>query len=957
MKTRSMYLGVLTAALLASSAGAQPRLISTPSKGVQSISNADGAGTYVLAGSFSTVFRQTWNGATNTLTESPVGAASSQGGYVSADGTIIATQSANAAPGQLSGFNNNGAISPPYSATPALTPVLLSNTALVSSTWNSTTNTFLRATSWPANPAVRTFGPGISGAINTPFGMSSTGRYVVGQTYVSTYNNNAAAPGTTINTTNTYFRPYVWDTQTGVGTFLPTPFRTSTQTWRARSGQAYDVSTDGTVVIGSQEHNVSSLAAPDPDAARIIVWRWNGTEYVNSFLPGNQDINGNIQTASTGPNQWYMNDAGTKITGKSLNVAGESWISQWNWNAGTQTWDGPVQLFRDGQLSAPASWLTTGLINFGTISGLSITGVTEDGNTVVGFVTYFGDGLPQRGGFIWKQSDGLVRDWYDYLVSLNVANIGPTQNWGPVGEGAAPNTDFTRGQPALGYPTAISRDGALIAGFHTANQMIIGAQPWILDSTTTGCVPPSISTNPTAAISISNCTSAFGAIFNVSAFGTPPFTYQWYKNGVALVDGPQTTGGTITGATTLQARLLTPKPGDAGTYYCIVTGGCGTAQTTNTVVSVDAATGTAIANDICDTAIQVGEGTFTFSPCGAYVMDPVAGAPSCLPLGGVYSSDVWYKYVPTISGFARIETCGANYDTIVSVFSDCSGGELECNDDYLTGPSTSCTSSRSRVARFAVTSGVPVWVRIVAKATTPGTTGSVRILAAPAAAPNDNCGSPTPAVLGSNSFDLTEASADPLVVTCNTATAARDTWYSWTAPQTGLLRVSTCGGTTLNTVLSIHPQCFDLALACNDTAVAGDCATGTSSQASISNFETTAGASYLIRLAGNSNSAVGLGTFTLTFRQDRCNPADIANDDGATPLPPAAGGARLTNNGVTEGDYNVFFANYFEAFAVCDIANDDNSPLPPFGPLTTNNGVTEADYNLFFSIFFDGCAL
>ncbi len=97
----------------------------------------------------------------------------------------------------------------------------------------------------------------------------------------------------------------------------------------------------------------------------------------------------------------------------------------------------------------------------------------------------------------------------------------------------------------------------------------------------------------------------------------------------------------------------------------------------------------------------------------------------------------------------------------------------------------------------------------------------------------------------------------------------------------------------------------------------------------------------------------------------RCNAVDIAYDNG-DPLPrpaiPGDGGTPEipgdfggTNNGVTEGDYNLFFGNFFEAGVVCDIANDDGSALPPFGTLTTNNGVTEADYNLFFSIFFDGC--
>ncbi len=101
----------------------------------------------------------------------------------------------------------------------------------------------------------------------------------------------------------------------------------------------------------------------------------------------------------------------------------------------------------------------------------------------------------------------------------------------------------------------------------------------------------------------------------------------------------------------------------------------------------------------------------------------------------------------------------------------------------------------------------------------------------------------------------------------------------------------------------------------------------------------------------------------------RCNAADIAYDDGnfipraeivdgSNGTPAIPGPTNLGNNGVTEADYNVFFANYFEAFPVCDIANDDGTTrLPPPPPNTvSNNGVTEGDYNLFFSIFFDGCA-
>ncbi len=84
-----------------------------------------------------------------------------------------------------------------------------------------------------------------------------------------------------------------------------------------------------------------------------------------------------------------------------------------------------------------------------------------------------------------------------------------------------------------------------------------------------------------------------------------------------------------------------------------------------------------------------------------------------------------------------------------------------------------------------------------------------------------------------------------------------------------------------------------------------------------------------------------------------CSPADIATDDG---IPLISATAQSSNNGVTEGDYNAFFAGFFDALLYCDIANDEGSPRPPFGTQQSNNGVTEGDYNLFFSLFFDGCA-
>ncbi|CAN5822590.1 hypothetical protein BH11PLA1_BH11PLA1_00390 [soil metagenome] len=92
----------------------------------------------------------------------------------------------------------------------------------------------------------------------------------------------------------------------------------------------------------------------------------------------------------------------------------------------------------------------------------------------------------------------------------------------------------------------------------------------------------------------------------------------------------------------------------------------------------------------------------------------------------------------------------------------------------------------------------------------------------------------------------------------------------------------------------------------------------------------------------------------------RCSPADIADDQG-NPLPPPAG---VPNNGVNEGDYNLFFNSFFTNQALgspADIADDQGTPLPPFGTggqaPAMNSGVNEGDYNAFFNSFFNGCII
>lgn len=66
-------------------------------------------------------------------------------------------------------------------------------------------------------------------------------------------------------------------------------------------------------------------------------------------------------------------------------------------------------------------------------------------------------------------------------------------------------------------------------------------------------------------------------VFNASATGTPPFTYQWRRGTTLLANGPTGNGSTISGATTNQLTISNVSAADAAsTYNYVVNNGCTT---------------------------------------------------------------------------------------------------------------------------------------------------------------------------------------------------------------------------------------------------------------------------------------------------------------------------------------------------------------------------------------------
>lgn len=781
-------------------------------------------------------------------------------GYISSDGRYLAITVPNTTPQY---FGNTAAgVTPPFSTTPTLVPAAIATTEIRSAIFDADTSLFQNVAVLPVTPSLMVYGSGSSGSTSgtfiSPHNASRNGRFVVGQAYISSYNN---AAGATISSSTFQWRPYVFDSLANGGAgatiVLPTPFRSSSNTWRRRTGAAYGISDDGQVICGYQEHNSSTLASANPDGARPVVWRFNGgtNEYEMTFLPNGVDANGFFYTASATAGSMHMNAAGTMIVGRALDNTGAGFIGKWTWDAGTSTWTGPE--FIGSGLVNPASWLPQSVTSCGVPPTISATGMSDDGSVIVGSAVYSTCGSFMSGGWIWSSETGMV-DWYDYLVSENVAGI--TENYGPIGD----NGDPTRGLPKLGYPLSVSMDGNNIVGFQGGTQRIPFASSWILQMTGgTPCTGAAVTLNPNAVVNYSACTSSI--ILNVGGSGTLPLTYQWYKDGVPLADGVSPTGSNITGSGSAQLRINQPlSTSDVGTYHATIVGSCGSLVTsTNSVVQLDPAFPVAT-NDVCSTAQAVSMGTNVLgagqSPCGAWVTEN-GGFTSCDPTF-VSKADRWFVFTPSTTQAYRLETCGSTYDTVISIYENCNGAELACNNDYATGPSTSCSSNRSRIASYTMNENQPYYIRIAAPAAaflSDSNLMNLSIMAAPAAAPNDDCATPAVANVGANNFSTIEAT-NSNTVSCSTA-LSRDVYFTFTAPITGRATFKTCPGTSYNTVLSVQDGCFGAELGCNDNANISGC----SSQSIVSNVRMLAGQTATIRIGGSTTTQFGAGVLTVDF--------------------------------------------------------------------------------------------
>ncbi len=105
------------------------------------------------------------------------------------------------------------------------------------------------------------------------------------------------------------------------------------------------------------------------------------------------------------------------------------------------------------------------------------------------------------------------------------------------------------------------------------------------------------------------------------------------------------------------------------------------------------------ANNACSRATAVNTGTIS----ATNVLADGTNLSSC---GGVNDTkDVWYRFVARCAGTIQVDTLDTalNTDSTLSIFTECNGTEIACNDDYI--------SLRSRV-RFNVVANQDYYIRL-----------------------------------------------------------------------------------------------------------------------------------------------------------------------------------------------------------------------------------------------------
>ncbi len=389
----------------------------------------------------------------------------------------------------------------------------------------------------------------------------------------------------------------------------------------------------------------------------------------------------------------------------------------------------------------------------------------------------------------------------------------------------------------------------------------------------------------------------------------------------------------------------------AGTWYGIlVVGGVGLQVTPGGTIfggqmpggttyqyALNVVIGAPPGNDTCANASPL-TGTSVLGSTNTATND---GSSTCDATG----DDVWYTITNgPDAGTLNLNTCGATFDTVVSVYGGCPGtlgNEIACNDDC---GGTPCAGPGSCLS-VPIAAGETLKVRVSDKGGAGGAfTLNFALIVPPPA--NDECTGAT-VVAGSGSFPVDNRFATPVAAGALPATCvsvSHDVWFQWTSGDAGSVTIATCGGQTNDSVITVYTgACGTLTeVVCNDDFCGLQSTVG---------FTATCLTPYYIRISSFSGGAGSAGTFSIAAPGLTDTDADGTPDcnDGC-PLDPLKIAPGICGCGIADTDTDS------DGTADCN----DGCPLDPLktAPGICGCGVSDADTDGDGTVdCLDGCPL
>lgn len=310
------------------------------------------------------------------------------------------------------------------------------------------------------------------------------------------------------------------------------------------------------------------------------------------------------------------------------------------------------------------------------------------------------------------------------------------------------------------------------------------------------------------------------------------------------------------------------------------------------VATATAAPGVGSNGDTCADAIPVALGANAFDSTGN--TNSGFHDPSCVGRDGFV--DIWFVYTAAQTGFATVNTCGSDFDTVLRVLEGPDCATLTClagNDDAC---QTSTGSAFASEVQLPVVGGQQYFIHVEGWGS--GDQG-VGILDISQPLLGEDCSDPIAVADGITPFDTTGYTDSGFYDgSCASRDGDGDIWFVYTAAATGNVNIETCGA-DFDTVLRLFegPDCASLTcLEGNDDAC--ELSFGIDNYASRISPFLTEGNSYLIQVEGWGLGDQGAFDLTIsapapTPPNDECVDA-IALGEGVSG-PFLTGGASLVD--------------------------------------------------------------